>query len=63
MQVGTKVRSHGPIYVSSRAGYRKVHTGVVVAVKQTTDMGVLTICKVATRYGDCWVNPSQLVSI
>lgn len=62
IKVGAKVRSKGALYVHNVDGntYRKVHTGTVVGVREHTDMGRMLVCKVVTRYGVCFVNPSQL---
>lgn len=63
--VGAKVRSLGALYVHNVDGnsYRKVHNGTVLAVLKYNDMGTQTVCKVATKYGTCFVNPSQLALV
>ena len=61
--VGAKVRSHGALYINASFGYRKVHTGTVVALRTVHHMGRQELAYVATRYGSTWVNPSQLARI
>lgn len=65
LKIGSRVRSRGALYVHNVDGntYRKVHEGTVIGVQKHTDMGAMLVCKVATAYGTCFVNPSQLVPI
>lgn len=60
IKIGGRVRSKGALYIQVSGQYRKVHNGVVLAVFTDTSMGTQMVCRVATKYGDALVNPSQL---